>query len=87
MRSHSRSSVHSALMRLSLSLDGPVYKGQKYHYLSPKIPAIEQALLSMMELIAGPFIAEHVFNFLEEMQPHSKIRRWPGFDTQHANSD
>ncbi|KZS99439.1 uncharacterized protein LAESUDRAFT_765532 [Laetiporus sulphureus 93-53] len=86
MRSHSRSAVHDALMRLSYSLDGPSYKGEKYHFLSPKIPAIEQALLSMVELIAGPFIAEHIFNFLDEMQPHIKIRCWPGFDKQRPNS-
>ncbi|KZT05674.1 uncharacterized protein LAESUDRAFT_759918 [Laetiporus sulphureus 93-53] len=81
LRSHSHSTVHSAMLQLSQHMAATIqFNGHSYHGLSPLQPAIEQSLLAITEILAGPFVAQYVYEFMDHMQESLIIDPWPGFD-------
>jgi hypothetical protein len=82
LRDHAGSDIHTAFLRVARDLfrQDDNDDDEFQHPLSSLQPAIEHALICIIDTIAGPNTAEFVDEFLEEFIPQVKIPRLPGYD-------
>lgn len=80
LKSHDGHNVHTALQMLPSRICERDADGDETDPLAALQPAIEHALICIVESIVGLDAAEYVNEFLDEFSPKSKIPRIPGYE-------